>query len=78
MVRKSKHEEIRRQYRRWRIDSDMSQLDAAVEAGMTREKYWRIENGYDQPTAEEITKLARAFGVPSDTLRAQVSEQAAR
>ena len=39
----------------------ISQRDTALKAGIALDRYWRIENGYADPTDDEIKKLARVF-----------------
>lgn len=39
----------------------LSQQDAATKAGLTRDRYWRIEKGYTEPTARECQQLATAL-----------------
>lgn len=72
MVRSSKRQTVRRQYRQWRAAVDLSQLDTAERAGMTRERYWKIENGYEQPTAAEQSKLARVFQIETELFAGSV------
>jgi transcriptional regulator with XRE-family HTH domain len=48
---------VLRAERRW------SQLDTVRKAGFKEYRYWRIENGYEIPTAEERQALAQAFEV---------------
>jgi len=40
-----------------------SQIEVEQLAQLPRGKYWRIENGYDEPTPEERTRLAFVFRV---------------
>lgn len=46
-----------------RAECEISQLDLAIKVGLSRDRYWRIENGYDQPAADELRKLAKALRV---------------
>lgn len=43
-------------------------MDLALKAGLSRDRYWRIENGYEQPTLNERHALARALRVGDDAL----------
>lgn len=47
-----------------RAERDISQLDLAVKVGMSHNRYWRVENGYTEPTDEERNTLASTLGVP--------------
>ncbi len=47
-----------------RAERGLSQMDTAIKAGLALNRYWRIENGYSEATAEEKAALAKAFGVP--------------
>lgn len=46
-----------------RAEKRLSQLDTCIKTGIKEYRYWRIENGYVIPTAEERAALAKAFGV---------------
>jgi len=46
-----------------RAEHRLSQYAAAVAAGVSHNRYWRIENGYTEPTDAERAKLAGVFGV---------------
>lgn len=46
-----------------RAETRKNQLDTAREAGLSLSRYWRIENGYNDPTPEERQKLARVLKV---------------
>lgn len=52
------------QLRLVRAQRRKSQLDTALEAGMSSSRFWRIENGYAVPTPEERLALARVLSVP--------------
>ena len=43
-------------------------MDVAEQTGMSRDKYWRIENGYDEPSTEEQAALATVFHVSVDEI----------
>lgn len=44
-----------------RAERDVTQMDVARDAGISHNRYWRIENGYEQPTADECKSLAKAL-----------------
>ena len=44
-----------------RAERRITQLDLALKARITLNRYWRIENGYLNPTPEERERLARAL-----------------
>lgn len=69
MIRKTKN-----RLRVLRADCEISQMDLAIKAGLSRDRYWRIENGYDKPTLGELGKLARALKVEPDALGLQAQE----
>lgn len=47
-----------------RAERGLSQMEVAAKAGMATNRYWRIENGYAEPTDDERTALAKkAFQV---------------
>lgn len=46
-----------------RAERRITQMDLSVKARVSMFRYWRIENGYIQPTDEELKALARALKV---------------
>jgi transcriptional regulator with XRE-family HTH domain len=50
-----------------RADRRITQLDLALKAKLSQNRYWRIENGYDEPSDSEKKRIARV-------LKADVSE----
>lgn len=46
-----------------RAERRVNQFDVAAVVGCSRDRYWRIENGYVEPTAEERAALCAFFGV---------------
>lgn len=46
-----------------RAERHLSQMDTATAAGISHNRYWRIENGYAAPTTEERQALAAVFAV---------------
>ena len=51
-----------------RAELDITQMDVARKAGIQLTRYWRIENGYDQPSETERAKLAKALRVAPEAL----------
>lgn len=51
-----------------RAENRVTQMDLAAKLGMGRDRYWRIENGYEKPTAEEVARLAKALRVDTTDL----------
>lgn len=45
-----------------RAERLLSQMDTAARAGISHNRYWRIENGYTEPTPDERRELARVLG----------------
>lgn len=62
MVRKS-----RNRLKVLRAEREITQMDLALKVGLSRDRYWRIENGYEEPTDDERARLSKA-------LRAETSE----
>jgi transcriptional regulator with XRE-family HTH domain len=53
----------------WRAKRDrISQRDLAKAAGITADRYWRIENDHAEPTPEEIAALARELDTTPDAI----------
>lgn len=46
-----------------RAEKRLTQLDAAARAKIGATRFWKIENGYIEPTPEERTAIARALRV---------------
>lgn len=46
-----------------RAERDITQMDLALKIDMSRDRYWRIENGYEEPTDAERVQLAKALKV---------------
>lgn len=44
-----------------RAERDLTQMDTALKAHIPVGRYWRIENGYQDPTEDEIAALARVL-----------------
>ena len=63
MVRK-----LRNRLKVLRAEQQITQMDLAIKAGLSRDRYWRIENGYEQPALDERVKLARALRVDESDL----------
>jgi transcriptional regulator with XRE-family HTH domain len=42
-----------------RAQYDLSQMEVAAHLGVGHNRYWRIENGFQDPTPAEQVKLAR-------------------
>lgn len=47
---------------------EITQMDLAVRLRMHPNRYWRIENGYTQPTETERAAMAKALQVPESEL----------
>ena len=62
----------------WRAKRDrISQRDLAKAAGITADRYWRIENDHAEPTADEIAALAIVLDAPPAELFPTLAEQQA-
>jgi transcriptional regulator with XRE-family HTH domain len=73
MVRASRKEQAKRRLVAARALAGLSQIDTAAKAGMPLTRYWRIENGYDEPTQRERERLARALSADESALWAKAS-----
>jgi transcriptional regulator with XRE-family HTH domain len=51
-----------------RAEKAVNQYDVASALGISRDRYWRIEKSYAEPTAEEREALAAFFGVAPDVI----------
>lgn len=59
---------ITKRLRVLRAERDLSQRDTATKAGMSVDRYWKIENGYADPTDAERQGLARALRLQPDDI----------
>lgn len=46
-----------------RAETRLTQYNAARKARISHNRFWRIENGYIEPTDDECARLARLFKV---------------
>jgi transcriptional regulator with XRE-family HTH domain len=53
----------------------ISQRDLAKAAGITADRYWRIENDHAEPTADEIAALARELQTTPEAMFPSLSER---
>lgn len=51
-----------------RAEHGITQMDLAQELGIGRDRYWRIENGYETPTDQELARLAKVLRVSREDL----------
>lgn len=51
-----------------RAEKAVNQFDVAAALGISRDRYWRIEKGYADPTDAERAALATYFGTPTDVI----------
>ena len=58
-----------------RMLSEQSQFELGVETHIPSYRLSRLENGWADPTEEELRKLAVALGTTPDRIRGEVSEQ---
>lgn len=49
-------------YRRLRLNADVTQLEVEARARLTKGRFWKLENGFENATNEERPALAKAFG----------------
>lgn len=47
-----------------RAQQRLSQMEVAAELGCGHNRYWRIENGFQVPTDDEVKKLEKLLKVP--------------
>jgi transcriptional regulator with XRE-family HTH domain len=69
-----RHRKLKNRLRVLRAERGVTQLDLAPRAGLSPSRYWRIEHGYDQPTAAERARLAKALRVSVGDLGFTVPE----
>jgi transcriptional regulator with XRE-family HTH domain len=55
----------RNRLRVMRAEKRITQIDAAAKAGIGVTRFWRIENGYTDPTPGERERIAKALRVSS-------------
>ena len=60
-----------------RAEKRWSQLDVATRAKFKEYRYWRIENGYEIPTDDELDRLARLFEVRASEIFPTLSQVSA-
>lgn len=53
----------------------ISQRDLAKAAGITADRYWRIENDHQAPTPEEVNALARELNTTPQELFPTLADQ---
>lgn len=68
MMNTKQREHVNRIYRQLRLDADLTQLETAAKANIGETRYWKIENGYAQPTDDERKDLAKALRVSVEQL----------
>lgn len=68
MARVKRREQVRRRFKAARGGAGLSQMEVASRSGISNGRYWRIENGYDEPTETERGKLARVLHVDESVL----------
>ncbi len=51
-----------------RAEVDITQVDLARRTAIQAMRYWKIENGYLEPTADECKSLAKALRVKVEAL----------
>ena len=72
MVTNSKRDEVKRIYRRLRLDAgQLTQIEAEAKAHIAKGRYWKLENGIENPTEAERKALARAFRCDVDQIPAR-------
>ena len=56
-----------------RAGQRLSQMDVAAYLGCGHNRFWRIENGFQEPTDTERAKLAKLFRVPASDIFGEVA-----
>lgn len=63
-MKAGRRETVRRALKSLRANAGLSQLDVAERLGIPEKRYWRIENGYDEPDDEAfLNRLAKTLRV---------------
>lgn len=68
---------MRRGLRALRATVGLSQLAVSEQLGIPEKRYWRIENGYEQPSPSERARLAKALRVDESALGFEVATERA-
>lgn len=55
-------------YRRLRLEANLTQLEVEASARLTKGRFWKIENGFENATDDERAGLAKAFKCELDQL----------
>lgn len=64
MLNDKQRREIKLTFRALRLRAGgLTQIETATRAHVSMTRYWKLENGYERPTADEVKALARVFRV---------------
>ena len=61
-----------------RAENDLTQIETARRAKMPETRYWRIENGYDEPSDDDRRALAKVLRVTESELGFDLPAEAAQ
>jgi transcriptional regulator with XRE-family HTH domain len=78
MVGQTKRADIRKRYRALRVNVEKTQLQVETQARLDSGRYWKIENGVADPTAEERERIARVLRVDPSELPLAYSQTGAQ
>ena len=63
----TKRNQVKRAYRRLRVEAGLSQLETEMKARLAKGRFWRLENGIESADDHERVALARVLKcAPSD------------
>lgn len=57
-----------------RAERRVTQITLARQAGISENRYWRLENSYVKPTESEVRALATALGVDPSVIFPESSD----
>lgn len=69
MKKRKEFYNVKRQYKKARLDAGLTQIEVAEKLGVAQAQYARWENGGRNPKDETVKKLAEIFGVTFDKLQ---------
>ena len=75
-TKREQREQLKRRLKALRAGVDLTQMDVAAVLGITHNRYWQIEIGYEQPSETECNRLAKALRVKVEELGFSSSHQA--
>lgn len=69
MKKRKEFYNVKRQYKKARLDTGLTQIEVAEKLGVAQAQYARWENGGRNPKDETVKKLAEIFGTSFEILK---------